>query len=513
MLRTEGGTCFSTIPNYSYSPYSGKCERFLYSGCGGNHNRFRSKEDCMSSCACHMPPEPGRCNSGSAWFYNPEKGCCEKYTFGGCPGSGNAFKSYQECKETCAGSTSGVVLPLGSNWGSSKTVQYDLEQRSKPSAFQLKFRIPKSLWLHNENFNLQKMNPNVRNFLGVVRPAGRIQVPGVQTKAHWQMMTGGSGGMQPVGGGFVRRGSISGVSGMQPVVSGSGVTSMSGGFGVEGDGGFQDGGSMMGMGLTGMAGGGESMMGGGRLGLGTVGGATGGMGGVGGASGGMFGASGSGGAGISDVHFPGSPNDIIDAHSSPTHPGRGGLSSTGSVSGGMRSGMAGGVFGTGSGLGGGSGGSRMGMSRTGMTGRGGSGMGMSGTGMAGSGGSRMGMGGRGMTGAGGSGMGMSGTGMAGDGEIMLGADGNMIASSRSGGTGFSDQHMGGGGIGGGGGTGGRFGQASMRSSMSRSAPVGGMGSSGVMSRGGMASHPAGGGWGGAMVGGGDMVGGSLGTRG
>ncbi|KAK3093528.1 hypothetical protein FSP39_016809 [Pinctada imbricata] len=461
MLPTVPGNCFAYIPGFSYDPMSGKCEQFIYSGCGGNHNRFRTRQDCIKSCACHMPPEVGPCSRRPAWFYNPEKGCCEKYAQGGCPGNGNAFGSYQECKNMCAGTTSGVVLPLGSNWGSQQTVQFDLERRSSPAEYFMSYRVPKAVWLHNERVDLNRMNPNVRNFMRVVTSSGKTQVPGIQTQSTWRSMpvpVGGaisrqitsSGGMQPVGG-FVRSGSVSSSSGMMPsggamgVFSGmqtSGGTaggmmpvggSMSG-FSVGGEGmsdihnpgsdvhmpgtpydimdahsgarhpnaasgtgmGGSFGSSPMGGGM-GMVSGGSSMGtssgmggsfrgapggGGGSQGMGMVSGASSmgassGMGGslrgipAGGgrgngmailpAAGGSIGAGGGGGGAVSDIHFPGSSNDIIDAHSGAMHPNAGASSRIGSNRRiGIGSGMGGGgSMVRGGGGGGGGGGMRM----------------------------------------------------------------------------------------------------------------------------------------------------------
>ncbi|KAL5965534.1 Kunitz-type serine protease inhibitor conotoxin [Taenia solium] len=44
------GQCGSKIKAYGYNPSKGRCERFTYSGCGGNANRFKRKKDCKRIC-------------------------------------------------------------------------------------------------------------------------------------------------------------------------------------------------------------------------------------------------------------------------------------------------------------------------------------------------------------------------------------------------------------------------------------------------------------------------------
>ena len=49
-LQPESGACLAYFPRYFYNSASGMCERFVYGGCGGNENRFRTIEDCQAAC-------------------------------------------------------------------------------------------------------------------------------------------------------------------------------------------------------------------------------------------------------------------------------------------------------------------------------------------------------------------------------------------------------------------------------------------------------------------------------
>ncbi|KAK7149691.1 hypothetical protein R3I94_009105 [Phoxinus phoxinus] len=53
------GHCTEYVLLWYYYAVSGKCRPFVYGGCGGNRNRFSSKQDCQSKCIL------GRRDSGS----------------------------------------------------------------------------------------------------------------------------------------------------------------------------------------------------------------------------------------------------------------------------------------------------------------------------------------------------------------------------------------------------------------------------------------------------------------
>ncbi|KAL5106972.1 Kunitz-type serine protease inhibitor spermatin [Taenia crassiceps] len=49
-LPMDKGLCKSHIKSYAYNPKKNRCERFFYTGCGGNANRFKHKRDCKRYC-------------------------------------------------------------------------------------------------------------------------------------------------------------------------------------------------------------------------------------------------------------------------------------------------------------------------------------------------------------------------------------------------------------------------------------------------------------------------------
>nr|P0DMX0.1 RecName: Full=PI-actitoxin-Axm2b; Short=PI-AITX-Axm2b; AltName: Full=AXPI-III [Anthopleura aff. xanthogrammica] len=49
-LPAVRGRCRGYFPRYFFSSETGKCERFIYGGCGGNRNNFESAQECGSTC-------------------------------------------------------------------------------------------------------------------------------------------------------------------------------------------------------------------------------------------------------------------------------------------------------------------------------------------------------------------------------------------------------------------------------------------------------------------------------
>ncbi|XP_037258012.1 WAP four-disulfide core domain protein 2-like [Falco rusticolus] len=44
------GPCRGLFHHYAYNPATGTCQPFIYSGCGGNANNFRTVEECQQVC-------------------------------------------------------------------------------------------------------------------------------------------------------------------------------------------------------------------------------------------------------------------------------------------------------------------------------------------------------------------------------------------------------------------------------------------------------------------------------
>lgn len=65
----------------------------------------RPESGLESGSPCPGPPEKGPCNSlVHKWAYDPEKGACVMFVWGGCAGNDkNRFDNEIQCMKSCAG--------------------------------------------------------------------------------------------------------------------------------------------------------------------------------------------------------------------------------------------------------------------------------------------------------------------------------------------------------------------------------------------------------------------------
>ncbi|KAL1470446.1 hypothetical protein MTO96_040432 [Rhipicephalus appendiculatus] len=47
----DAGLCRAFLPMWWFNAKTGKCEEFVYGGCGGNGNRYETREDCEKTCS------------------------------------------------------------------------------------------------------------------------------------------------------------------------------------------------------------------------------------------------------------------------------------------------------------------------------------------------------------------------------------------------------------------------------------------------------------------------------
>ena len=63
MMPMSAGPCRRENTRYYYDVTTGQCVEFTYSGCGGNRNNFRSQEACVRACGngtATIDPEEGK---------------------------------------------------------------------------------------------------------------------------------------------------------------------------------------------------------------------------------------------------------------------------------------------------------------------------------------------------------------------------------------------------------------------------------------------------------------------
>ncbi len=105
-LPPETGPCDGAFPRWYHNAETGRCERFVWGGCGGNANNFETLAECERACVsddvCSLPPETGPCEAIiPRWYHNADTGRCERFVYGGCGGNANNFETLAECERAC----------------------------------------------------------------------------------------------------------------------------------------------------------------------------------------------------------------------------------------------------------------------------------------------------------------------------------------------------------------------------------------------------------------------------
>ncbi|KHJ79534.1 Kunitz/Bovine pancreatic trypsin inhibitor domain protein [Oesophagostomum dentatum] len=133
----DSGPCQDYSDQYYYDAYKGTCQTFIYGGCGGNLNRFRTEDECMRRCGflnptaaaahqgppktrqvCHLPLDVGKCQgSFNSWYYEMATGSCVEFKYSGCSGNANRFASREDCESTCVRQPESASRELGSAEG------------------------------------------------------------------------------------------------------------------------------------------------------------------------------------------------------------------------------------------------------------------------------------------------------------------------------------------------------------------------------------------------------------
>ena len=106
--------CGQGIKQYFFDKEKVRCSSFLYHDCGGgggNDNRFNTREECQFSCACrgmldhgsHCPVNPGDkpVKSEMKYYYDSVSEFCRPFWYIGCGGNHNRFKTKQRCYDVC----------------------------------------------------------------------------------------------------------------------------------------------------------------------------------------------------------------------------------------------------------------------------------------------------------------------------------------------------------------------------------------------------------------------------
>ena len=119
LLPLKPGNCHGSYDRFYYNRILSTCQHFRYSGCQGNRNNFRRREECQDICGdaevkvdtvegnatiCIQPVKHVACvrsRPAKHYYFDKKAEKCARHTFTGCLAGHNSFESVEECQNTC----------------------------------------------------------------------------------------------------------------------------------------------------------------------------------------------------------------------------------------------------------------------------------------------------------------------------------------------------------------------------------------------------------------------------
>ncbi|XP_053266066.1 tissue factor pathway inhibitor-like isoform X3 [Podarcis raffonei] len=104
------GVCPGSFDRWYYNRAFQDCQRFTSGGCLGNENNFLSFDVCIETCGkikrgpsfCSSPKDVGLCSASlRRFYYNIASRTCVAFIYTGCGGNNNNFRTKKDCMNAC----------------------------------------------------------------------------------------------------------------------------------------------------------------------------------------------------------------------------------------------------------------------------------------------------------------------------------------------------------------------------------------------------------------------------
>lgn len=122
----DAGFCTFWHTMFYYDKINDRCEKFNYSGCGGNENRFYDYYTCENECRqtsslesdCLEAQDSGNCSEKfDQYFYDKDTNECKHFYYTGCNGNKNRFHDKDSCENLCLVKVHRCLLPADPGFG------------------------------------------------------------------------------------------------------------------------------------------------------------------------------------------------------------------------------------------------------------------------------------------------------------------------------------------------------------------------------------------------------------
>ncbi|THD20802.1 hypothetical protein D915_008550 [Fasciola hepatica] len=98
----DSGPCEALMPRFYWNQTEKHCKVFDYGGCQGTKNNFKTMKECHQKCHCKQPILVGECRARLiSYGWNDETQKCELFFYRGCGGNTNRFFTKERCRAKC----------------------------------------------------------------------------------------------------------------------------------------------------------------------------------------------------------------------------------------------------------------------------------------------------------------------------------------------------------------------------------------------------------------------------
>uniref|UniRef100_A0A224YHS7 Tissue factor pathway inhibitor n=1 Tax=Rhipicephalus zambeziensis TaxID=60191 RepID=A0A224YHS7_9ACAR len=161
-LKKLVGTCRAAFSRWHFNMAAGKCEKFIYGGCGGNENNFHTQSTCEEFChefltdRCRQPIIPAgekRCKHEERKYkfgYNKYTEKCEKFLYSSCKHNHNNFETRKDCLQICAKESPCLLRTKHNRWRPYTSYFYDAGNDNCRKT--TTFRAKKKFWPKDNRF-------------------------------------------------------------------------------------------------------------------------------------------------------------------------------------------------------------------------------------------------------------------------------------------------------------------------------------------------------------------------